>query len=513
MLACVLMLPGLASPWGRDLASINGGYYMLSEMRAFEASGYFELKGIPHLGLLPTVPPIGHPYVHHPPGWPAFLYAFTRLTGLTPTALRLLPAILTALSVGLLVGWMTRRGIWWPVSILVVATAPIISAYGAMPNPEASVQLILIAALFLDDLRRDGARRLNAVLLTLAAIGPWMDWQGAFLAPAILLREILKPRVERKWQLPIIISAVTTLSCVGVITWIGHASIHLDSIRILLLEGTKASSSAVPSVSLWDCLIEGISHARLISQGSATAPASTELGAWWSTIYTSFDTLIIWPFIPAVAVFAFTRHHGLIAALAIPGILNIALFRLHARQHDFWVIHLAPASAWIVASILNHLKSRIEGRWQGLGVVLVLGTALGLAAFRITQLSAHRARDTSEPNESLAQALATIQRKDVAFASTTPLGTASGYLRGFVIDLPPDRVPELVALTSRGHLSKDIDIITPDTTALDSLRALAPSTVSFVRLPLTLGEPKDNALRAWAGTDSLVRITIHTHRN
>lgn len=52
----VMLWPRLGLPWGGGLADLCGGNFMLPEMRSFETAGWMELRGVPHLGTLPTDP-------------------------------------------------------------------------------------------------------------------------------------------------------------------------------------------------------------------------------------------------------------------------------------------------------------------------------------------------------------------------------------------------------------------------------------------------------------------------
>ncbi len=495
--AFALLLPRLDTPWGTDLASVNGGFYMLSEMRAFEAAGWSNLAGIPHLGSLPTEPPIGNPYLHHPPGWPALLFAVTRPTGLEPWGLRLLPALAAAASTGLLTWWLLGRGAPVAVTLLVVLSRPILHLYGPMPNPESMVALLLVSGLLLDEKRRDGVRGAFPALLAVVAVAPWMDWQGAFLAPAIWLRSAVERRPWSRWKAEIAIAVAGTISVLLLVAWLGHAVTHLDGVRRSLLGG-----DANPDLS-GSALVTGLRYMAHVATGSTHAGPVLGIAAWWSTLGTHFATMIgSWVLIAGFFVFGRRGHDvGRLAALAVPGVLNIALFRLHAANHDFWVIHLLPASTWMFIAAITGVSRDARVRILLAGVVAAMGV--------VTLVRDRGIRDASIPTvESRAAGLAKLVRPDVASAWVVPVATASRHLRGHVVDLPIGEVQRLVDFARTGILTGPIDVLVPETADVRAAIRALPGDVPVVPLSLDATHDPTGALATWAGTSTMLRIEI-----
>lgn len=495
--AFALLLPRLDTPWGTDLASVNGGFYMLSEMRAFETAGWSNLAGIPHLGSLPTDPPIGNPYVHHPPGWPALLFAVTRLTGLEPWGLRLLPALAAAATTGLLTWWLLGRGAPVTVTLLVVLSRPILHLYGPMPNPESIVALLLVSGLLLDEKRREGRGWALPALLAVVAVAPWMDWQGAFLVPAIWLRTAVDRRSRQRWTAEIAVAVAGTVSLLLLVSWLGHAVGHLDGVRRALLGG-DANPDLSDSV-----LVTGFRHMAHVAVGSTHAFPTLDIAAWWSTIGSHFATMIgSWVLIAGFFVFGRRGHDvGRLAALALPGVLNIALFRLHAANHDFWVIHLLPVATWMfIAAITGGSR---DPR------VRVLLAAIVAAMGVVTLVRQREIRDASIPFvEARAAGLAKLARPGIASAWVVPVVTASRHLRGHVVDLPIVEIRRLVDFAERGVLTGPIDVLVPETSDVRTAIGVLPTEVSVVPLSLDATRDPTGALTTWAGTSTMLRIEI-----
>lgn len=492
-----LLLPRLDMPWGTDLASVNGGFYMLSEMRAFEAAGWSNLAGIPHLGSLPTEPPIGNPYVHHPPGWPALLFATTRLTGLDPWGLRLLPALAAAATAGLLTWWLLVRGAPIAVTLLVVLSRPILHLYGPMPNPESIVALLIVSGLLLDEKRREGRGWALPALLAVVAVAPWMDWQGAFLVPAIWLRSAVERRPWRRWKAEIAIAFVGTVSLLLLVTWLGHAVAHLDDVRRSLLGGNSN-----PDLS-GSALVTGLRHMAHVATGSTHAGPALGIAAWWSTLGTHFATMIgSWVLVAGFFVFGRHGHDvGRLAALALPGVLNIALFRLHAANHDFWVIHLLPVATWMFIAAITGGSRDARVRVLLAAIVAVMGI--------VTLMRERGVRDASVSDvEARAVGIAGLTRSGIASAWVVPVATASRHLRGHVVDLPIGEVRRLVDFARQGVLTGPIDVLVPETTDVRTAIRALPGEVPVVPLPLDAARDPTGALATWAGTSTMLRVEI-----
>src|SRR6187200_3483808 len=95
VLSVARYVPVIDDPWGRDPASGNGCWYSGQPVLNWIRLGFWNVRGMSMLGALPTRPPIGILYAHHPPLFNWTVYAVVQAFGFTERSFRLLPVVLT----------------------------------------------------------------------------------------------------------------------------------------------------------------------------------------------------------------------------------------------------------------------------------------------------------------------------------------------------------------------------------------------------------------------------------
>lgn len=494
----VMLWPRLGLPWGGGLADLCGGNFMLPEMRSFETAGWMELRGVPHLGTLPTDPASGPAYTHHPPGWPALLYLFTRSTGIEPMGLRLLPALSAAASAGLLAFWMIRRGAPRSITMVLVLSRPIFHLYGAMSNPESTTSLLIIVGLFADELRREGRAGAHRVLLLCACIAPWLDWQGFFLVPAVLVRSLLEGRSSRPWKTERTMVGVAAVSSLLLIYWFG------DSVeRLERAAGVLDGRNPIPTLGM-AAFFKGVRHVLELGDISSFAPVEIGLFGWCREIAGHYAKLLA-PVV-AVAVVPFFRtvrpQLSILFVLSVPGLLNLALFPFHAWGHEFWVYYLAPASTWLTTMAIVALFG--SGR---AGIVVALLTAATAAATVSAEFE--RGDSITAFVESGAEGLRRVARPGVASVWTEPITCATRHLHGHVAYLPVPEALALIGHSRRGFLKEPVDVMVPGDAANRAGLAALPLEVNVTEIELTDSIDPLGALKTWAkGAPSILRVEI-----
>ena len=146
-------------PWGRDPASGNGHWYQGEPVRNWQRLGFGRLHGIPMLGALPTEPPAGFIYAHHPPTVTWMVNGVVSAFGLSERSIRMVPIFFSALTGGVLFWfaskWGTRSAI---VAAILWLILPMSFVYGIMCNPEAPTLFWIVLTIALHDRLRESGR-------------------------------------------------------------------------------------------------------------------------------------------------------------------------------------------------------------------------------------------------------------------------------------------------------------------------------------------------------------------
>lgn len=320
-LAAALNAPRLDRPWDRSIASASATYQMLF-VRNWDEAGFAALRGIPCVGIGGETAVERDPYLHHPVLTYWIEYAIRRWLGWTERAFRLLPFLATVLSAGLTVLLAARlaglRG--GALAGLLFLCLPLGSAFGLMANPEATVLLALVAG-FLAWLRlreRPTPAR-QWVLFAVFFAGCQADWGAYFLAPALLLGEFLRPPGARRWREPLLlfpVGAAAFLATVLHFAWgVGDARLALEHVFGTAL--TTVSGAA-----------------------GRTLPAFLANQADVVREYVGWPPLALLAGLALAAVARpgrLRREPGaVLAALAVPVMLNLSIFQAPAFDHAFY---------------------------------------------------------------------------------------------------------------------------------------------------------------------------------
>lgn len=497
MVVLALLWTKCVPPWDGYYDSFISGHFMLPEIRSFEAAGWWELRGIPHLGTIPTDPPSGLAYTHHSPGWPALLYAFYELLGGARQNLRLLPALATAASAGLLAYWMMRRGMPVIPTLLIIVSRPVLFLYGTMASAEPSLCFLFVLGTWLDDMRREGKSWSRPALLLVVFVAPWFDWQGIFLVPAIYIRTTIETRRFTATRFEVLSAIAGGLSLSALLGWLGHAVLHLNEVNRSIY-GVPLDAN-LPS-GIFSC---GIHHVLTIATKSSLHPLSMDAVDWAAKIASNAAHLLV----PGVIVGAWailptpTEERTRIAALATPGLLNIAVFRWHAAADEFWVMHLGPAAAWICVSVVASLS-----RVGAIRTTIALFIA-GLAAVHTIDAT-RNARAYIPLLEAYSQNLARVVRPATATVLTFPLVVGTYALDGHVLHIDVAGALRIVDMSRDGRLTDPIDIVVPATEWARSRLSGLPPGINVVEVPLRWKvEHREKGIEFF-NSDSLFRIEV-----
>lgn len=348
VVAIAVQAPRLSRPLDGSLASAAATYHVLF-FRNWDDAGFAKLRGIPCVGIGGETIAERDPYLHHPVLTYWIGYSFRRLFGWNEAAFRLLPFLAHVLSALLLVRLAERflaartaalAGVLfaiWPLSLL----------YGAMPNPESTVLLFLLLG-FLNHVRvlETGSTRGRWFRLLSFAIGCQIDWQVSFLAPALLVFELLLPKPRRLGEVfwLFVAGGLSLLLLLLYFLWamesVGALGEHVLRTAAVTLTGQKGNRS-----------FEGfLEIQRGIVSSMVGLPAVL---------------ILLLLFVAGVLRPARLRSlkGALVVASFVPFLLNFALFRVPAYDHEFYwmpgMIGLCLGSATALEGL--HARSLVLG--------------------------------------------------------------------------------------------------------------------------------------------------------
>jgi 4-amino-4-deoxy-L-arabinose transferase-like glycosyltransferase len=355
VLALVRQAPIIALPWDLSLASTNATFYMGRIVRIWRENGFAALRGEPHLTWVRSDPVLKERYVHHPPLYPWTLHTAVAACGFTEAGMRAWPAVCAALAAALMFLVAARFASPWiaGAATIMVSATPMSVVYGSMPNPESAVLAAVLLTLLLHLRWRErgfraapaaGARASYAPVVLAYFLATQLDWQGFFIGPVIVACDLwIGPR--RGWFAralalgsAAILSLALTLSVFA--WWWGSLGAALHDVF------TTASDTTAKTVE---------------SMGRTPALWWMNQGAYWTRLYTWPLTIAALAGLPWIAWRALGRADAgarwTLGLLSL-AVLNVALFRRHAFETEFWWYFAQPALTMEIALILAVLRAR-----------------------------------------------------------------------------------------------------------------------------------------------------------
>jgi hypothetical protein len=413
----------LDDPLGRSEADLIGASFAGSIVRNWNRIGFS--SGHPAWHVWPTQPPTVHCYDHHPPGVFWASYFTGRLLGFDEVALRLVPFLCTLLTTALLSALLGARSAWLGAAFLGLhATMPMMIEYGTMANYESPVALVLAGgvAAYVFGGRRPLARIL---LVLLAAIGPWLDWAAVFLAPALFLWELMRPRGLRDFRWPSVVAVVMAASAMAFVVaiWAWHGDIVLALANLV-----HAAAGATVN--------HGIGQSGWLGRYAG----HLAVAHGWLSLALGVGGA-------ALAVKSRFREAAKVAAaLALPGLLNVVCFPMPAAIHVFWNFYLTAPIAIFGALAIASLRRRF-GRGTAIAVLLACSVTNLVVGFQRVH------RDASAAPRELGRAISAMIAPDDLLVTPVALDTARFYVAPWVLDVvtTPVEVDQIIGTWRRGR--------------------------------------------------------------
>jgi hypothetical protein len=335
ILAAARFLPILSDPLDGSMASLNAAFTG-RYLQCWQKAGFGELRGATHMVVSPWAELEREPYLHHPPVYPWFVAATVKGLGFTEAGIRALPVLLSALACGALVLLLARLAGTAAAVVcgIVYITSPMSLFFGWMPNPESGVLCMAGATMLLHDHLRGGPWRPYLWTWLPFVMGTWCDWQMNFVTIALVAGECMLPRGERRLARTLGLVLAGGLSFLAVIVYFSYVQGSLaGGIRVLTATAVAtADASGNPPVAEW--IGNQIRFWKdLYSIPVALAAVAAVLIAIPRALFRR-DTVARW-----------------IVIFTIFGTLNVAAFRKHAFDHQFWWYYALPlacaAPAWL----------------------------------------------------------------------------------------------------------------------------------------------------------------------
>jgi len=363
LMAVLGMSRTFGEPFHREMLGHNGARY------AHIAQNY-ERWGLTHLGGAPLLNTVKAPsseeadvYAHHPPGLTWTMALVNRALGAEgepyhrEDRARLVPAVATLLGILLLASLVSSVSdrLTGGLAAILFAAMPMISVYGAHPDPQGPVVLTLSLLVVWSYLRwRGGGSLYPVILASVAASG--FDWYGLY-AP---------------------------LAC-GIHLGVTDSSRRRDALGLcvlplLLFGGWAWWLTSLPEMS-WDRLSEAASI-RIGSQWeSESAVFAEHLSRWWKETMTLMPG---WPGLLAAALAVScgrllppslrpgsVQGQGLVAMLVAPPLVHALIFPTGAVVHSYWLFGLPAALAAAVALSLQRVRPGMA--LAGAAILVFLG--------------------------------------------------------------------------------------------------------------------------------------------
>ena len=406
LFAGVLHGPRIGAPLETSLAS-ESTTYMVLFFRNWDHLGWWTLRGVPTVGLAGANLQTREPYVHHPPAGYWLIYLSRSLGGWNEAAFRLVPFLATVLAAGL-VTLLAGRFVPAPSALLAGLFYPVLGivfAFGLMTNTDPlSVALILAGLLaWLRFRERPGRARWWAVAL-LAFGAAWIEWQATFFVPAILLAEWLTPAASRRLRpalallLPLLVGA------------------------LVLGAWYAAAWGSLPGFATE---IAAVARGAMKGRPDATWPTffANQVEAWrqylgWPALAFTAALLLLAALRPRILR---TPQGRCLAALLLPALLAVALFRSASFDHGFFWL---PIAAFLpVALAVAH--AALARRHPTVAILLVL-TLFASSAW-LDLRHDHRTRKATYRD--LGTLVNRVAPADALVLTAEPFGPAAFYTR------------------------------------------------------------------------------------
>lgn len=349
-------------PWESGMRGEMAAAYTDGAVATTLAHGLAVTKGLPTI-LVPTdQAPQQFIAWHHPPYYWLYETLAAWLAGHRPLVLRL--AHLLLYLPGILALYQLARRRLGPVlagcACVLFASCPQVAYFGPMVLQDGAVLgLGLVTAAAFG--RHLAAPRLGTWVLTAIAyfLVCCLDYPGYFWGPALLF---LVPGQPRPWRAardvvllaPVAVAAFALTACHYGLVMGGPAGFVRSMLQIASLEHQVAPNDGGPTVAsaLHDLLVV------YCCWPTASLAALGGLLAVWRRPAGGRNVLL------------------LVAALALPGILNCTVFFRHSLQHPFWSMHGAAGVA-VLAAVVPWLACRLLAgpmRVRALAIGLLLAT-------------------------------------------------------------------------------------------------------------------------------------------
>jgi 4-amino-4-deoxy-L-arabinose transferase-like glycosyltransferase len=408
VLTVAVQLPNLDRPFGHSMASIVATRYTGRIEFAYRKLGFAACAGIPQVQLLPGEA-LGEPYLHHPPGYAWANHAVVRAFGHAERSFRLLPVAASALSAALLVllighaaGTATAG-----LAALLALTSPMGHLYGAMAGSASTVLACLLATLWLHERLRLSTRLAYAAVPLVAALGTFADWSGAFALPAVLALELGRPPAERRLGrvlgllLGLALALLATLALF--VAWVGPEAV-LEQLATAFASGAGL----------------------LASNWTWTGWAENQLG-FWTGLFTL--PLAIATAVCSIAFLlpAWLRRDPwarLAVALALPALLNVALFPEPAFDHEFWWYFALPFAALGGAVVARRL-------WIHLHPIAGIALVVWIAAAGVLEIADRLEADATTQYREFGAAVAAFAGPDDLLLSPGMIAQEHFYIDAF----------------------------------------------------------------------------------
>ena len=352
---CAALYGGrLADPLERSLSSSSTNYMVLF-FRNWDEAGFAHLKGVPTVGTGGETLHERVPYLHHPPLSYWLIYAARRAGGWTEWAFRLVPYLATVLAAALTALLATRLAgpLWGLGAGLLFSLLPMTFAFGLMTNSDPLVVAWLLGGFLLHLRLRDGpSGRRRCALGSWYFVGCFIEWQVWFLLPALLLFELTRVRGERRLGEVLKLVPVALFALAIIASYYAWA---LGSFEVLFADLQRTVKETL----------------KTIPERSLAGFFANQLTAWRRFFGAPMLLLAAALLIAGLARPRRLRTEtgGLLCALAVPGVLAIALFRTPAYDHAFFWM---PLAIFLPAATVVSLRA-VAGPRPGLAAVLTIG--------------------------------------------------------------------------------------------------------------------------------------------
>lgn len=366
-------LPVLQEPWSHSFGDMNSTEYTTRFVKTFERVGFEATDGVPHFWALPMKSGAAWgPYRHHPPLHSWMIWGMVRLFGFTEAACRLAPILLSALAFAA-VSWLIVR--WQGMLLgaaagLLAVSIPMGFEFGSMVNPESAVLGLSMLTVALHEGCRRGAWWRHALAVGAAQFLAFqMDWQAAFFGFAIVVRELLTHRDERRIlrTFAVIVGSGLLSGLLTIRLLAGHLE-FVDSVEFLI----NLSANEVREDLDWGLWLRNQGRFWTVLMG-------------WPLTLTSVVSL---PILFRSMLKMDGAAERLTLMLAVPAVANVVAFSRHSVDHDFWWFYALPFV--VMAPIVSLRRLRVPR-----GIVAVVTLIIAAHAATLT-MSRHAALRTDE---------------------------------------------------------------------------------------------------------------------